>query len=111
MRYSLLISLLLLISCTEEKVELPLSEEKLLPILIDVHVAEAALQNLRGDTKDSMANIYYEQICTIHAVDRVLLDSCLIFLRTEPIILERLYTRAMEEAEKLLVKNKGEKVD
>jgi hypothetical protein len=108
MRWALLISLIFLLGCKSETIELPIPEEELLPILIDVHLAEAALQNLRGDTKDSMANLYYEQICTIHQVNRKMLDSSITFLRSEPIILEKLYTKAMEEADKMSVKNKVE---
>jgi len=104
----LLLALFIAVSCEEEQAPLPLSEDTLIPVLIDIHVAEAALQNLRGNTKDSMANVYYDQICTIHKVDRALLDTTLSMLRNRPEQMQDIYVKAMEEIDRRSVQNKAE---
>jgi len=107
MRYLLIGLLLLFFACTQEKKPLPLPEGQLIRVLIDVHVAEAALQNLRGATKDSVANVYYSQICTIHDIERAALDSSLAMLRKRPEQLYEIYTKAMEEVDRMAAENKA----
>lgn len=104
----ILVAIFIAVGCEEAPTPLPLSEEELIPVLIDIHVAEAALQNLRGETKDSMANVYYDQICTIHRVDRALLDSTLNMLRNRPEQMQEIYVKAMEEIDRRTVENKAE---
>ncbi len=105
MRYLILLGCLALlglqVSCQPRPVRLPVEEDKLILMLADVHVAEAALQGLLGLTKDSMANVYYDQICSIHGVDRLLLDSALQILQEEPERMEQIYAEVMKEMERL----------
>jgi hypothetical protein len=95
------VCLFLLCSCRPRPVRLPLEDEVLIRVLADVHIAEAALQNLLGKTKDSLANVYYEQICEIHGVDRALLDSSMLLLQNNPNRLEGIYVEVMKELERL----------
>lgn len=105
MRYLILLGcfamLGLLVSCKPRPVRLPVEEGKLILMLADVHVAEAALQGLLGRTKDSMANVYYDQICSIHGVGRPLFDSALQILQEEPERMELIYAEVMKEMERL----------
>ena len=103
-----LLLLLITFACKTEERPLPLSKEELIPVLIDIHIAEAALQNLRGNTKDSMANLYYDQICAIHEVERSVIDTCLEIMRTQPIRLEDIYVDGMDTINRFSVEQKGE---
>lgn len=95
-------------SCSQGRQTIPIDEDKLVEVLIDVHVAEAAVQTLRGATKDSMINLYYDQICEIHAVNREEFETSMEILRNDPKRLEELYAEIMTEMERQEVKDKDE---
>lgn len=84
-------------ACSSDEPELKIPEDKLVKILVDVHVAEAGFQNLSGEVKDSIANVYYEQIAEMHQIDRVLLDSTIIQVRRDAIKLTSIYDKVLEE--------------
>ncbi len=88
----------------EEKPRIP--EEQLINVLADVHIAEAALQALRGQTKDSMSQAYYQQIYTIHGLDSVEMQQTLEALRKKPEEMKALYDKVMERVEKLNARSK-----
>ena len=87
-------------ACKPRPARLPIEEKQLISVLIDVHVAEAAVQGLRGHTKDSIINLYYEQICQIHGLDRATFESAMESLREDPVRLEKLYNEVMKEMER-----------
>ncbi|MCG8328109.1 MAG: DUF4296 domain-containing protein [Chitinophagales bacterium] len=95
------------IACGREEAPLPLTEDKLVAVIVDAHIAEAALQNLRGDLKDSMATIYYEQICTIHNIEKADFDSSMALLRERPEEIERIYREAMNEIDRRAAEKKS----
>ena len=72
--------LLFLASChqDEEKILFPLPKEDTPAILLDLHYAEAAMQNLYGETRDSMTEVYYDQVCALHDIRRGQLDTALL---------------------------------
>ncbi len=88
----------------EEQPQMP--EEKLIEVLADIHIAEAALQSLRGQTKDSMSQLYYRQIYTIHEVDTLEVQETLEALREKPAEMKELYDKVMERVEKVHTKSK-----
>ena len=97
MKYlSLLIVVVALFSCEKKEVPLPLEEEHLSKILADVHVAEAAAQNITGPAKDSMLDIYYDQIYKINKIEKAEFMESMEILRNDPIRLERIYSRTMD---------------
>lgn len=89
---------------TEEKPQIP--EEKMVKVLADIHIAEAALQTLRGQTKDSMSQTYYHQIYAIHEVDSLEVQETLQAMRENPDKMKALYDKVMERVEKLNAKSK-----
>lgn len=97
-------------SCGRETARPPIPEDKLIGALIDVHFAEAAVQSLRGATKDSVINLYYDQICEIHGLNREEFETTMEIYRNDPIRMEKLYTKVMAEMERQEVKQekKGE---
>lgn len=96
-------------SCGPRSAPLPLDEDKLVKVLIDVHVAEAALQSLRGQTKDSISNIYYGQIFQIHDMSQADFEAAMLILRDDPWRMEALYAKIMAEMERQDAETEGEK--
>ncbi len=74
---------------------LPIPEEELPPILLDLHLAESAAQSLYGSSHDSIIEEYYAQICAIHQIQRADLDSTLLQLRRDPERLHRVYNQML----------------
>lgn len=98
MRYSLIVILLFfLVSCSESGQDLPIPEDKLVKVLVDVHLAEAALQGLGGLIRDSTADVYYDQIAQRHKIERSVLDSTVILFRKNPEIIADIYSKVLEE--------------
>jgi len=96
-----------LTSCEDQKDSPQIPESKLVNILADIHIAEAALQSLRGDTKDSVAHAYYQQIYEIHETDSVELHATLEAMRQQPERMRELYDQVMERVEKLNATSKS----
>ncbi|MEQ8703531.1 MAG: DUF4296 domain-containing protein [Phaeodactylibacter sp.] len=110
--YLLLISCslaLLLSNCESPKSKPKIPEAQLVSILADIHLAEAALQALRGTTKDSVSQLYYHQIYAIHQVDSATVQAALQEMREQPEGMKDLYDQVMERVEKLNVKTKDAK--
>ena len=104
----LVLSGCLIFGCESENT-LPVEEEKLVKILCDIHFAEAALDKLNGPAKDSTAIKLYNQIFTIHGVSEAEVDTCLYYLKRDPIAMSNLYEKVMEEFEKMKLKVQSEK--
>jgi hypothetical protein len=98
--FLLFISLLSFLSCNDQAA-LPLEEDKVVDVIKDIHIAEAAMQNLLDITKDSMGNIYYQQIFTIHQVNKADFDSSMSILRRDPERLGIIYDRVLDELEEM----------
>lgn len=95
----LLLSLLLLSGCKHEE-SLPVSQETLINVLIDVHAAEAAVTHLTGEEKDSVIHVYYSQIMEIHRMKREVFDTCVAILRRNPELTEEIYEQIQETLKK-----------
>lgn len=99
--FMLLTSLLLPSCLSDQSDELPIDEDKAVLVMFDVHIAEAAMAKMQaGDSKDSLANEYYEQVAEIHGMDRTTLDTCIAILQRDPELATTIYEKVMEMAEK-----------
>ncbi|MEY3369244.1 MAG: hypothetical protein RI973_2399 [Bacteroidota bacterium] len=89
-------------SCTHYD-KLPLSGKKLVEVLADLHVAEAALISYEEDKKDSIAARYYRDIAAIHDIDLEDLDTCIAIMRRNPVLMQQVYDQVLLqlEAEKM----------
>ncbi len=98
----LLSFLVLLNACISKQTEpLPISQSEVEKLLLDVHVAESAMGQLQnGHRKDSLAELYYNQIAEIHDIDRETLDSCLVILQRNPEMASEIYSNISENLEK-----------
>ncbi len=74
--------------------------EKMVDILIDVHLVEASLLGYSDEMKDSLSQLYYNQIYEIHSISK---DSFLIemdYLKHHPDYMGHVYEKVMEEIDK-----------
>lgn len=90
----LVLSLFVCSNCNNNQ-SIPLSEEKMVEIIRDLHIAEAAMQNLVGITKDSLGQIYYQQIFDLHEVNEVDFDTSIQRLRRDPTRLNQIYDKVL----------------
>jgi len=81
--------------------------KKLVDVLVDIHLAEAAMQNLTISAKDSIAARYYKQIYTIHGVKKEDFDSTSTFVKQRPKLLAKVYERVVEELNRKKLKTKN----
>lgn len=101
MKYLLFCGLSLMIAvtatgCRPRSPELPIPKEKLVPLLADVQLAEALLQNLYGREKDSTAMVYYQKICSLHGVEKSQLDTTLVLLQDDPKRMQEIFGEVLE---------------
>ncbi len=87
-------------ACKLEEPDLPIAEEALVPILKDVQLAESIVQQQNFLIQDSLVQRYYEVIYKTHQIQAEDLDSTLAILRREPAIMDRIYTKVLEELSK-----------
>lgn len=69
-------------------------------ILVDVHLAEAALLGFSEIQKDSLSQIYYNQIYEIHAISEESFKTEMDYLKHHPEYLEKIYKLVLEEIDK-----------
>ncbi len=93
MRFLILIFLLLSIiySCNKNDRALPIDRAKLVDILVDVHVAEAVLQEYTFPVKDSIGKAYYQKIFKLHQVNENEFNKSMYLLKQDPEALESVY--------------------
>jgi len=97
---------MLLFSCAK-KVEQPaLSDEKLSRIMADLFTAEAATNGLSGYQKDSLLQIYFNQVLDMHGVTKEGYEKDLRLIANDLPRMEAL----VNAAEELLDTGKKEKV-
>ncbi len=97
-------------SCSQPKAEIPegiLTQKEMIPILVDIHIAQAAngLYNA-GDTALFTMNDYIPYILKIHHIERALYDSSTAFYTLHPEIMQEMYDEVISE----LSKKQGEAV-
>ena len=102
--FLMMIFLLSSVGCKEEEEQPVLSEEKMIEVLTDLHIAEAGILSLSKNLKDSMAAIYYNQVFEIHEVKEADFFHDLELLRKSPKRLESTYGKVIVAIEKLEVK-------
>lgn len=84
MKYSILLLFFhfIVISCHDGNPTLPISEDKLVNILVDIHVAEAAMQEFStAALKDSVGKVYYKKIFDIHKVTEADFNKSIIMIK------------------------------
>ncbi len=89
----------LLTSCGNNK-ELTKEEAKLVDIIADIHLVEASLQRTSSFVRDSMAEVYYDQLAEIHGMKRAVYEAKIEELNNHPKRLELVYIKVIEKLNK-----------
>lgn len=95
---ALIIVILLLGACTNPE-KLPISETKMVEVLSDMMIAEAAMNRADRSVEDSLELSYYNQIYRIHAIDSNQLNKSFEILQANPELANRLYKMVEERLE------------
>ena len=93
--------LFLLLSCSEEEAHFTMPEEDLMKLLYDVQAAEAAIQTVHSNAKDSVVSIYYDQVYEMHGVNQEILMENIEVLKKHPEKSHKIYKRMLEYHKKL----------
>ncbi len=89
----------------------PVNEDALVRILADVHIAEAAVQNLSGAYKDSILRVYHQQVYRIHNIPEENFRQAVEMLSHEPEHMEKVYKKVEKRIQELQDKTKVEDGD
>ncbi len=84
-------------ACTKTGETLPIEEKKMVEILVDVHLAESAMQDLTSAIRDSVGNMYYQQIYKIHGVSKADFDKTIYLLKQNPLQMNEIYKKVLEK--------------
>lgn len=96
----LVLILFVLSACQSDSNNLPIPKDKLLPVLIDIHMVEAVVDNDSQVMKDSLTALYYPQIFEKHGVTAKDFDSTVKFMNQRPQLMHDIYEDVMKEIEK-----------
>ncbi|MBK7871395.1 MAG: DUF4296 domain-containing protein [Saprospiraceae bacterium] len=98
--FSIMSIILFVAACTPRNERLPIDEPKLVAILVDVHLAEAAMQEMPSIIQDSVGRIYYNQIFRIHQVSEADFNKTIYLLKMNPAKMESVYKKVSETLDK-----------
>ncbi|MCX6225733.1 MAG: DUF4296 domain-containing protein [Bacteroidia bacterium] len=103
--YPILIILLVLNSCGEGRSKSKkgiLSEEKMVELLVDTHLADAMLlvDNSRLDEKRNKALFYFPSVLEKHGITKAQMDSSVAWYMRNPAGYARIYEQVIKNLEK-----------
>ena len=91
-----------IISCKKaEKAELLIPDDKMIDVLVDLHIAEAAILSANKAQKDSIGGIYFKQIFEMYQIQDSLFYKNLDLISKDPVKTEAIYEKVIEKIEKL----------
>ena len=95
---------LAIISCSKPKVVIPegvLSEKEMIPVLVDIHIAQAATSLYSPqDSERYGMNELLPYILSIHHIEQVKYDSSISFYTRHPEIMQKMYDEVINELSK-----------
>jgi len=93
----ILLFLFFLVGCEKKAEPYNFSDKEIKIILADIHTSEAALQSVFGKRKDSLRQVYMDDIYLIHHTDSMKIVQLLNKLREDPEKLEIIYQQLLDE--------------
>ena len=75
-------------------------KEKMVNVLVDIHLIEASLLGFSDEQKDSLTQLYYGQIYEIHSISEDSFLTEMDFLKQHPKYLEETYKKILEEIDR-----------
>ncbi|NUN99774.1 MAG: DUF4296 domain-containing protein [Saprospiraceae bacterium] len=89
------------ISCGKDGSKAPvIPESKLVSLLVDVHIAEVAIQDAPAAAKDSVAALWYGYVFKQHNVQKEDFEQSIKALRSDPKRIGKVYEKVQEELDK-----------
>lgn len=110
MKYFLLFWLILfsLFACEEED-KPPFSKEKIQSILMQVHLTDASASTLLGEFKDSVSNVYMDQVKAINKITDEEIESIFIYLKDHPEFAEEVYQNMIKDINQVQTEAKAQR--
>ncbi len=99
-KFRIIILLFALTECHSDSNNLPIPKDKLLPVLIDVHLVEAVVDSDSQAMKDSLTALYYSQIFEKHGITAKDFDSTVKYMNERPKLMHDIYEDVMKEIQK-----------
>lgn len=87
------------VGCKQEE-KPPISETKMIAVLTDVHIMEAALQGRLAMEKDSLAKLYYYHIYKLHHISEQEFYNGLSYYSQRPARMESIYEVVLDSIQK-----------
>ena len=87
-----------LISCQEQQLDLPVlhDEDKLVNVIVDMYVAESALNKQSIHIRDSLTNAYRDNIILIHDVSEEQFDTLFWLVQTDMVRYKVLHKKVLD---------------
>ncbi len=82
------------VGCKKQET-MPINEESMIDVMVDVHFAEAAISHVALEKKDSIASLYYEQIYGRHNITGADFDTTMSVLKRNPLMMWKLYQKVL----------------
>lgn len=92
---TVLLAFLFVWAACQNALDAPVSEEKLVTVLYDIHTAEALLEGESQNMRDSMTKIYYTQIYQKQGITQIDFDSTMAIYTRNPTHLDTVYNRVL----------------
>ncbi len=93
---SLILCVILAFGCSQSTFDPPLDEKVLKEVLVDIHIMDAVLKNENGKQRDSLYDLYCDQIRKIHGISQMEFDSTIQYLKSYPEEYNRIYKEVGE---------------
>jgi hypothetical protein len=101
---------LFFIACRKDKIpkyDLKIPRNKMVAIMVDLHVAEIAIQEYPQEQQDSIKMIYVTQIFEIHKTDKKLFEENYASLLKKPVLNSNVQSEVLDSIKVLNLKNQG----
>lgn len=106
--FLLVVIVVSLLACRPEKVKLPLSDEQLVAVLVDIQTVEAIVDKLPAAQLDTVGRAYYDVVFQTHEITQEEFDQSMLILREDPIRLNAIYEQVLERLTVLETTERGE---
>jgi len=73
----------LTVACNDAQRFSDFSDERLVDILFDISLSNSMAENAPSDMRDSIRNVYLDQIATIQKLDRTMIDSIIDYVHLD----------------------------
>ena len=96
----LLVNLILLVSlsnCKETTYNYTIGEADMVKILVDIHISEAAAEQVDITVRDSFKKIFYEQVFEIQQISKEVFEKEMTYLKKDPDRLSSIYDKVIEK--------------